>query len=374
MPRERSPFSLFKRGKQYYARFWSETEQKYVATRATGATNKAQAGRIAKEMLDAGAVVPRSKDPLFLDVLTEYWADPPDPVTEQYRERNAEYVTRVTHWPEAKNLRLSKLSRAALYRLQDWLKAAYGARTVNRIMQAVSVPIRYSFERDRILIDPTAGLRPLSAKPKQKGSYTAAEVRAFIAWEGETRVKALVLLGALAGLRRGEARALRWEAVDLKAGTLRVEASYTDKDGLSTPKAGSRRAVVIHPALCEVLKALRKESPYTAPEDFVVPNANRGVPVAQVTVARGFRQIVSDIGIDEATRKARGLDFHGLRRTFVTHARQALPDYAVQSMAGHATARMTREQYTDTRIIDLAEYRERFSGMFAEPDEKKKSK
>lgn len=56
MSRERSPFSLFKRKGAYYARFWSDAEQAYVATRATGATNKGQAARIATEILRRGAL------------------------------------------------------------------------------------------------------------------------------------------------------------------------------------------------------------------------------------------------------------------------------------------------------------------------------
>ena len=75
-------FSLFKCGKQYYARFWSEAEQRYTVTRETGATNKAQAGRIAQQMLQRGNVVPRTTDPLLVDYIADYWAEPPETVTE----------------------------------------------------------------------------------------------------------------------------------------------------------------------------------------------------------------------------------------------------------------------------------------------------
>jgi hypothetical protein len=70
-------FSLSKRGKPYYARFWSEVEQRHTVTRATGATNKAQAGR------------------------------------------SAEYAARLKNCSESKRLRLSKTTRGLLHRLQD---------------------------------------------------------------------------------------------------------------------------------------------------------------------------------------------------------------------------------------------------------------
>lgn len=47
-----------------------------------------------------------------------------------------------------------------------------------------------------------------------------------------------------AGLRRGEARALRWRHVDFDAGVLRVEATWDDNEGEVEPKSGAGRRVV----------------------------------------------------------------------------------------------------------------------------------
>lgn len=381
----RSAFTLNKRNGIWYARFWSEEEQRYFATRSTGQSDKGRAGREAQKMLDRGDIIPRSSDCLLLEYAKDYWQKPAKGVSKTYREQNCKYIDRLFKCPKANRLKLSQTHRGKLYLIQDWLSSRYGGRTVNRMMQALLVPVRVAVRRDRIKHDPTGGFSPVAENKKRKRAFTADEVRAMIAWTGEIatsadrtvrerrriaprehRRKCIVLLGALAGLRRGEMRALRWRAVDLKAGNLSVEENYIDGEGIKTPKDGSRREIVIHPALSRALKRLRSVSPYTDPDDFVIPQSDRHSPVGASTVRLSFEAVMDDIGLAKAVRRERGLDYHGLRRTFVTHARQALPDYAVQSMAGHATARMTKETYSDTRIIELSEYRERFAAMYAE--------
>jgi integrase len=61
-----------------------------------------------------------------------------------------------------------------------------------------------------------------------------------------------------AGLRRGEARALRWRHVDFDAGVLRVEATWDDDEGRVEPKTDAgRRIVPIAGAVRRELAALK---------------------------------------------------------------------------------------------------------------------
>jgi integrase len=52
-----------------------------------------------------------------------------------------------------------------------------------------------------------------------------------------------------AGLRRGEARGLRWSDVDLKAREIHVRRSWDDAEGAITPKrkAGTRTVPILGP-------------------------------------------------------------------------------------------------------------------------------
>ena len=62
-------------------------------------------------------------------------------------------------------------------------------------------------------------------------------------------------------MRRGEALAMRWDAVSLTAGTLKVAATMNVVDGqieISEPKSGrSRRSIPLSPAMVSLLKAQR---------------------------------------------------------------------------------------------------------------------
>src|SRR5262249_43242469 len=67
-------------------------------------------------------------------------------------------------------------------------------------------------------------------------------------------------LGAMAGLRPGEATGLEWSAVNLVKRTIHVRRQV--RDGVvGVPKSGRDRRVDILPGLLEVLKAWRKKNP-----------------------------------------------------------------------------------------------------------------
>ena len=58
--------------------------------------------------------------------------------------------------------------------------------------------------------------------PPKMRALDAAETATLLAFFRPTRIFVPVVLGVLCGLRRGEVTALRWRAVDLKAGHLTV--------------------------------------------------------------------------------------------------------------------------------------------------------
>jgi integrase len=124
----------------------------------------------------------------------------------------------------------------------------------------------------------------------------------------------------LAGLRFGEAAALRWRDYDAEAeplGRLGIGSSYnTKKRKVSTTKTERPRQVPVHPTLAKVLAAWKLSGwqkqfgRQPGPDDLIVPsrrgdhrNVNHGL--------RKFHQDLERLGL----RKRRQ---HDLRRTFVT--------------------------------------------------------
>ena len=103
-------------------------------------------------------------------------------------------------------------------------------------------------------------------------------------------------------------------------------------------------------------------APYTAAEDLVLFNVDRGVPMAEVTIRRGFGEILAAIGITAEGREDRHLVFHGLRHFYVSLARTALPDFAVRRLSGHTSQSML-ENYSHTAgVVDFDAARKAMDG------------
>jgi integrase len=152
-----------------------------------------------------------------------------------------------------------------------------------------------------------------------------------------------ILLGVLAGagLRIGEALALRWRNVDLPTGTLHVIDSKTE--------AGVRSVDLTH-ALREELALWKAETDFADSDDYVIPtgkgrkrsssNLRRDVLSKAVTAANV--KLAKD-GIAQIGK----LGFHGLRRTYASLRCACGDDVAYTSrQIGHTDARFTLKAYT----------------------------
>ncbi|MBX3623186.1 MAG: tyrosine-type recombinase/integrase [Rhizobacter sp.] len=84
---------------------------------------------------------------------------------------------------------------------------------------------------------------------EKRAAYSDADITAMLEAAG-AQDRALILLGAHGGLRISEALALEWAAVNLNAGTLRVNAG----------KGGKARTITLSSALRVALEAWRTES------------------------------------------------------------------------------------------------------------------
>jgi len=152
-----------------------------------------------------------------------------------------------------------------------------------------------------------------------------------------------VLHGTLAGagLRIGEALALRWADVDLATGTLRVLSSKTD--------AGVR-LVDLTPALREELATHKADASWDGPDDFVFVTAS-----GRARNRSNERRAALLPAIEKANAKLRklgiasieGATFHGLRRTYASLRAAVGDDPAYTSeQIGHDDPRFTLRVYT----------------------------
>lgn len=182
-------------------------------------------------------------------------------------------------------------------------------------------------------------------------TWTAPQLRAFLASRGEDRLYALWALLASTGMRRGEALGLSWEHVDLDAGRVAVRRALVTvgyRIEFSEPKtAKSRRSVALDAGTVGVLREHRKaqlaERLALGPawdDHGLVFTREDGAPVHPDRVSKLFEQHV-------ATASLPRIRLHDLRHTHATLALQAgIHAKVVSERLGHSTIAMTLDTYS----------------------------
>lgn len=152
--------------------------------------------------------------------------------------------------------------------------------------------------------------------------------RLVAAAEAEQLAHGMIVVALHTGLRLGELLALRWDAVDLKAGRLIVRHAVA-RGVVGTPKSGGSREVALSETVARTLKALRHlRGPLVFCKDddaMLTKNEAKG-PLRRARVRAGIT----------------ALGWHDLRHTFASHlTMRGVPLKAVQELLGHATIEMT---------------------------------
>lgn len=136
----------------------------------------------------------------------------------------------------------------------------------------------------------------------------------------------IALLGARAGLRRGELAHLAWEDLDLKRRALSVTAKKCAccPAGRWEPKDYEQRHIPIPRDLAKHLAGLERINEWVL-----------GSRPTLGTVTTYFRRIVKKAGLKGST--------HTLRHTYASHLAQAgVPLYTISKLLGHADMNMTK--------------------------------
>jgi integrase len=158
--------------------------------------------------------------------------------------------------------KLGDIGRADLQDLADRLLArGLDPSTIRNALVPVRVLFRRALSRGEVALNPCSGIELPAVRGVRDRIAAPVEAAKLIEALPESD-RALWATALFAGLRRGELMALRWQDVDLGAGTIAVERSYDPTSGTTTaPKsrAGIRK-VPIASVLREHLIAHRLRS------------------------------------------------------------------------------------------------------------------
>jgi integrase len=149
----------------------------------------------------------------------------------------------------------------------------------------------------------------------------------------------------LTGVRTEEARALRWDHVDLDAGSIAVWRSV--RLGGDTKTAKSRRTLGLPQAVVEALREhrIRQDEDRLAAgglwrEEGLVFATTLGTPLDAANVRRSFRSICATAGLED------GWAPRELRTSFVSLlSASGVPVEEIARLVGHASSRTAEVVY-----------------------------
>ncbi|MCI3240232.1 site-specific integrase [Streptomyces spinosisporus] len=232
-----------------------------------------------------------------------------------------------------------------LGRLKEAMRAAVARKLVHTsVAQEVKIP-RQAKKQDRRDNE--------KVKP-----WNVEEVRAFISGIKGDRLYAMLLL-SLMGLRPAEVAGMRWEDVDLTAGTVAVLNTRTMLGNLvvhekDTKTTSGERTLPLPQEVWDALKRLKRrqarerlaagegytDSPYVYVDEL-------GVPCTTRDLREHAYKLMASVGL-------RRVRLYDARHSCLTYlANNGVPDHILAAWAGHTNAAFTKAKYVHPDAEDL---------------------
>jgi integrase len=241
---------------------------------------------------------------------------------------------------------LRKLTAADVRAALDGMAATRSTRTVALAHNALERAIRHAEAGDLVRRNVAPLVRPPQGQAgRPSRSLTVDQAAAVLKAAAAYRVNAYIVLSLTTGIRTEEARALRWEHIDLQARTVAVWRSVRSHGDVKTEK--SRRTLRLPDAAVEALRRHRErqaedrlEAGELWRDSGLVFTTSLGGPLDPGNVRRSFRAICKAAGIDEKWTPRE------LRTSFVSlMSHQGISTEEIARLVGHSSARTTEVIY-----------------------------
>lgn len=172
-------------------------------------------------------------------------------------------------------------------------------------VQGTILPLRAIFRHTvsvgDMIPNPATGLQLPAVRSHRDRIATPAEAEALLAALRDDHDRALWGTLLYAGLRLGEAQALRWKHADLARGLIRVERGWDAQDGEIEPKSrAAKRAIPIVPILRDLLLSHKLSA--DRDHGFVFGSADKPFTPRSVTDRAGYGLAQGRDRTDHASR------------------------------------------------------------------------
>jgi integrase len=264
-----------------------------------------------------------------------------------------EQMVRLHICPVLGNLKLKDLTSThmrGLYR--EKLDAGLSPRTVQYVHVTLHKVLKKAVMDGLIPRNATEAVKPPQVRREEMRPLAPEQVKVLLQASRDDRLEALYVLAVTTGLRQGELLGLKWEDVDLEAGTLQVRRTLATAKGgpqLTAPKTkGSRRTVRLTQSAVNAFRSHLKRqleeidrAGSLCRENGLIFATETGDPMDRryITTHR-FKPLLKRAGLPQ-------IRFHDLRHTCATLllGRNVNPKI-VSEMLGHASIAITLDTYS----------------------------
>lgn len=339
-----------------------------------GRTREEVAGKLAAALKAKKDGLPVSNDRITFGQFLDKWLE--DSVKPSVRPRTfksySQLVTRHVA-PELGNIRLAKLSPQDIQDLMNRkLKAGLSPRSVQYIHAIIRRALVQARKWDLVPRNVAKLVDPPRAQRYEVKALSPEQARAFLDAAKGDRLKALYTVAVALGLRRGECLALRWEDIDLEAGTLRVRHTLHHVDGggwtLAEPKsANSRRTLGLPQFALAALKDHRKrqlEEKISKGKDWqdhgFVFTSRAGTPLdGQHLYFRHFKKLLGKAGLPD-------IRFHDLRHSCASLLlAQGVSPRVIMETLGHSQISLTMNTYSHVMPVLMREAADKMDALLS---------
>jgi integrase len=322
--------------KVIYGRKYKEVEKKLAEARGDAARGITY---------DAGSIT-------VGDYLIGWLADSVRNTVRQRTYERQESIVRVHLMPSIGGEKLRTLGPAhvrSLYRSK--LDTGLAPRTVLHIHRTLSKALKQAVMDGLIPRNAAAPVKPPQARREEIRPLNRDQVCDLFEAVRDDRLEAMYIVAVTTGLRRGELQGLKWEDLDLEAGTLQARRTLSEPKGgyiFEAPKSGKGRNIRLTQRAMVALREHRKRQLEERMErgtlwqdhGLVFPSSV-GTPISGGNLNRAFKGTLQRAGLPKSTR------FHDLRHTCATLLlRQGVNPKFVQELLGHADISLTLNVYS----------------------------
>lgn len=283
-------------------------------------------------------------------------------------ELSAEYLNTIssafsTHAaPKLANVTLGSFSSADAFNLVKRLSSdGLSKHVINSVIKALRMVYGYATMCGDVAGNPTSSLKLYNVKGKERDVFSVAEAKRFLLWfrENDRKAHAFMEFAIRTGARCSEILALKPEKFTRLVSTdgdelpyfvVRIDGSWDRRKKAVGPTKGRySRETVIPLDLAERLLAMKPSG-----EGLVFHRGRSRLPYSRFHFERLFNKACQEIGIDEETRKERGLTLHSLRHFAITMQHEAEEDVSrmsdyIRESSGHRSVSMDRH-YTHKTV------------------------